>query len=69
MAEMEALEDEDFENVRSLVREHFRYTASQKALTILNNWDELKKHFVKVMPRDYKAVLAQKKKEAVLVAA
>ena len=69
MADMEEMDDQDFDNVRNLVREHFRYTASQKALTILNEWEVLKKHFVKVMPRDYKAVLAQKKKEVVLVAA
>ena len=69
MADMEGMEEEDFDNVRNLVREHFRYTDSQKALSILNDWDTLKMHFVKVMPRDYKAVLAEKKEKESLVAA
>ncbi len=69
MADMEGMETDDFDNVHNLIREHFRYTDSQKALTILNDWDTLKKHFVKVMPRDYKAVLAAKKEKESLVAA
>ena len=60
---------EDFENVRRLVRDHFRYTASQNALTILNDWATSKAHFVKVMPRDYKAVLLERKKKAALAMA
>ncbi len=68
MAEMEAMLEEDFDTVRRLVRDHFRYTASQNALNILNDWAVLKQHFVKVMPRDYKAVLEAKKKAALVVA-
>jgi glutamate synthase (NADPH) large chain len=68
MAELEGMLEEDFENVRRLVRDHFRYTASQNALNILNDWADLKQHFVKVMPRDYKAVLEAKKKAALVAA-
>lgn len=68
MADLEEMGEEDFENVRRLIRDHFRYTSSQKALGILDNWATSKAHFVKVMPRDYKAVLEKKKKEALAVA-
>ncbi|HHH50222.1 MAG TPA: hypothetical protein ENK52_04510 [Saprospiraceae bacterium] len=54
------MEKEDFQNVRKLVRDHFRYTASQPALEILNNWEKDKKHFLKIMPRDFKAALKEK---------
>ena len=61
MADIEALETEDFETVRRLVRDHFRHTASQRALDILNNWATEQRDFKKVMPRDYKAVLIKRK--------
>ena len=61
MVELEELSDEDFDLVRGLVRNHFNYTASEKALQILLNWKETKKHFIKVMPTDYKRVLKQRK--------
>ncbi|MBL7816920.1 MAG: glutamate synthase large subunit [Saprospiraceae bacterium] len=68
MADMEDMADEDFETVRRLVREHFRNTSSQKALGILDNWATAKADFVKVMPRDYKAVLEKRKKEVLALA-
>ena len=71
MVDLDPLDAEDFDTLRRMVREHFRHTGSQKALAILNDWNDLKGAFVKVMPRDYKAVLAKRKKllEAELVAA
>ena len=60
MVDLDPMEKEDFQNVRKLVRDHFRYTASQPALAILNNWEKDKKHFVKIMPRDFKAALKKK---------
>ena len=55
-----------------MVRNHFQYTSSKTALEILNDWEGLKGHFVKVMPRDFKRVLEErkmkeKKEEVVLV--
>jgi glutamate synthase (ferredoxin) len=40
-----------------LIEKHAQYTKSQKAITVLANWDEMVSKFVKVMPRDYKRVL------------
>ena len=44
--------------VQALVRQHLDYTGSVRARTVLEHWDEMVIRFVKVMPRDYKRVLA-----------
>ena len=65
MADIETVTEEDFEVIRKMIRDHFRFTGSEKAHEMLNSWqlDEFgpKQHFVKVMPRDYKAALEKKK--------
>jgi glutamate synthase (NADPH/NADH) large chain len=60
MIDLDPMEEDDFERVRTLVRNHFSYTGSKVALDILNNWNQECRHFVKVMPRDYKAVLEKR---------
>jgi glutamate synthase (NADPH/NADH) large chain len=60
MVDLDPLSDDDAQLVRQLVRNHFSYTSSKMALQVLENWDEALAHFIKVMPRDYKAVLARK---------
>lgn len=62
--ELVALEQpsaEDFAELIKLVRSHFEHTGSHRALEMLQDWDVQKNHFVKVMPRDYKAVLLKRK--------
>ncbi len=61
MVELEPLLDDDLELVRKLIRNHFRYTSSQLALKLLTDWKTERDHFVKVMPKDYKAVLLKTK--------
>ncbi|MEZ4983894.1 MAG: glutamate synthase large subunit [Saprospiraceae bacterium] len=61
MVDVEPLGEDDHEMLRKMLRNHFSYTSSKKALDLLNNWDDILPQFVKVMPRDYKAVLARKK--------
>lgn len=60
MADIEALEEFDVQLLQQMVRNHFSYTSSKTAMDLLNNWDKSLKHFVKVMPRDYKRVLKEK---------
>jgi glutamate synthase (NADPH) large chain len=63
MVDIERLEDQkDYDQLKSLVQEHFDYTGSLKAKEILDNWEELKNQFVKIMPREYRRVLAQMNK-------
>ena len=57
MVDLETLEQEDCQLIRSLLEKHLRYTHSPVAGRILDHWDQHQQHFVKVMPRDYKRVL------------
>jgi len=62
MVELETMEPEDKEEVKAMIQRHFKYTGSDPAEWILENWEEASEHFVKVMPQDYKAVLLKQKK-------
>ncbi|MEM6963600.1 MAG: glutamate synthase large subunit, partial [Bacteroidota bacterium] len=68
LVDLETPDKADFVELRGLVRDHFRYTSSKKALAILNNWDNLKRTFIKVIPRDYRRILEAKRKEKAQVA-
>jgi glutamate synthase (NADPH/NADH) large chain len=58
MVELEEIEDEtEFESLYSLIENHFRYTSSQRAKLILDNWGKEKYNFVKVIPGEYKKAL------------
>ena len=59
MVELESLNDDDKATIRQMVQTHFQLTGSDPADWILENWDEAIDLFVKVMPKDYKAVLGK----------
>ncbi|HXH20692.1 MAG TPA: glutamate synthase large subunit [Dehalococcoidia bacterium] len=63
--EMVDLEDlaapEDLAAVRRLIEDHHRLTGSVNAARVLADWDNMVRRFVKVMPRDYKRVLAERR--------
>jgi glutamate synthase (NADPH/NADH) large chain len=61
MVELEAMTDEDKAEVKAMIERHFKYTGSDPAEWVLENWDVACELFIKVMPKDYKAVLAKKK--------
>ncbi len=63
MIDLDPMEKEDFETVRKLIRDHFRFTGSSLALSILNDWKRQQEYFVKVMPKDYKRVLNERELE------
>ncbi|MFM2287669.1 MAG: hypothetical protein RL684_812, partial [Pseudomonadota bacterium] len=59
MIGLEQLEDADeLESLRALIQKHFDYTASERARVLLADWPRAAARFVKVMPKDYKRVLA-----------
>ena len=62
MVDIDPLDIEDEELIQSLIQSHVNATNSVKGKNILTNWASEFPKFIKVMPRDYKAVL-QKKKE------
>ena len=51
---------EDIPALKSLIRNHHKYTDSTVARAVLDNWETSLAQFVKVMPTDYKRVLAQR---------
>lgn len=61
MVELETMTREDKEEARLMIEKHFRYTGSDPAEWILENWEVASDLFVKVMPKDYKAVLQKQK--------
>ncbi|MGC3990216.1 MAG: glutamate synthase-related protein [Chthoniobacteraceae bacterium] len=63
MVGLEKFEDEaEAEEIRQLIKKHADYTKSQKAFKVLALWEEMTPKFVKVMPKDYKRVIAALKK-------
>jgi len=60
MVDLEPLEDDEDQHVLiHLLREHQANTGSTIAQRVLDNWAEMVQHFVKVMPKDYRRVLAE----------
>ena len=63
MVELETLEVQDFTDLRRLIKNHSLFTNSPLAKSLLEDWDNQKIHFVKVMPTDYKKALQRLAKE------
>ena len=55
---------EDKKTLREMIESHFKYTGSRKARMILDAWETMLPKFVKIMPIDYKRVLAERKAAA-----
>jgi glutamate synthase (NADPH/NADH) large chain len=62
MVDLEPLTSEDDDLVRSLVEEHKQYTRSARAAHVLSTW--AKRHFVKVMPHEWRRVLEMRAGQA-----
>ena len=61
MVELEGLTPQDEKMVKALLQAHFKYTRSPIARAILDDLKKQKRRFVKVMPIEYKRVLAEHK--------
>ena len=64
MVELDALETEDLETIKSMIECHLKYTGSTVASEILTNWSAASKKFAKVMPVDFKKVLKAQREAA-----
>ena len=60
MVDIDPMEDQDFETLHTYLKRHLAFTRSSLAQQFLGNWEQTKTKFIKVIPRDYKAVLAKK---------
>ena len=61
MVDLDSIEDEDTE-VKEMIENYIKYTGSLEANDILEDWKNSKSKFIKVMPKDYKRVLAEQAK-------
>lgn len=60
MVDLDPLQEEDEARITTLLKNHLRLTHSRVAEFILSDWENQSRHFVKVFPREYKAVLLQR---------
>jgi glutamate synthase domain-containing protein 2/glutamate synthase domain-containing protein 3 len=69
MADLEMVTDpEDAATLRAMVQEHLDLTGSAPARAILQDWDRALPRFKKVMPRDYRRVLEQRRQRELAAA-
>ncbi|MEA3493488.1 MAG: glutamate synthase large subunit [Candidatus Margulisiibacteriota bacterium] len=64
MVELETLDAKDKRLVRELLQNHFKYTRSPIAKNILDGFSKEIGRFIKVMPKEYKRVLAERAMDA-----
>ena len=63
MIGLEDLSDSDIDHVETLIQNHIKYTGSPLGTELLKNWKTTQKHFIKIMPTDYKAALERMAQE------
>ena len=68
LVDLDPLAERDEEEVKALISEHAQRTGSLVARNLLASWDRARERFVKVMPRDYKRVLAEREAEEAISA-
>jgi glutamate synthase (ferredoxin) len=59
MVELDPLDENDLTTVRGLIQRHFDYTHSQVAWRLLSGWNDTVKRFIRVMPVEYRSILAK----------
>ncbi|MGC9461330.1 hypothetical protein, partial [Vibrio genomosp. F10] len=64
LVDLDPIEAEDKTLLKEMLTKHVEFTGSEVAQSFLNNFEANIASLVKVMPRDYKAVLQRRKAEA-----
>ncbi len=57
MINFEKIERNEAKELKQLIKNHLKYTQSELAYRILDDWENYLPQFVKVMPTDYKKAL------------
>lgn len=57
LVKLEQPTDEEIKQIRTLIEEHVRYTASPRGIKLLYRFERAAKNFVKVIPADYERVM------------
>jgi glutamate synthase (NADPH/NADH) large chain len=60
LVDIDLLEEEDYQIIKTHLKRHVKLTHSGLGQKFLDNWEETKQQFIKVIPRDYKAVLLKR---------
>jgi glutamate synthase domain-containing protein 2/glutamate synthase domain-containing protein 1/glutamate synthase domain-containing protein 3 len=61
LVDLEAIDDEDVEELTGLIAEHAQRTGSLVARNVLTSWERgARERFIKVMPRDYRKALVER---------
>ncbi|NYT52738.1 MAG: glutamate synthase large subunit [Candidatus Vesicomyosocius endoextente] len=60
MIDLDPVDSETKIELKQYINNHAKYTGSKIATRILDNWHSEIKHFIKIMPKDFKRVLAKK---------
>ena len=60
LVDLDELTEDDDDEVKALISEHAQRTGSLVARNVLASWERSRQRFIKVMPRDYKRVLAER---------
>ena len=63
MVDIERPTPYDMIELRALIEEHLQLTGSRNARRIIDNWAEESMLFVKVMPREYRKIMAKLEKQ------
>jgi glutamate synthase (NADPH/NADH) large chain len=61
MIDLDPMDEDAQAELKTFVSSHLQFTGSKVAQRILDNWNDEIKHFIKVMPKDFKRVLAERK--------
>jgi glutamate synthase (NADPH/NADH) large chain len=62
MVDLDPLTEEDELRINLLLRKHIKLTGSKLAEFLLSDWATQSAHFIKVFPKEYKAVLSKRSK-------
>ncbi|MEQ8713889.1 MAG: hypothetical protein RIC80_12790 [Cyclobacteriaceae bacterium] len=65
MIDLDPIDHDDTKLMKGLITKHLRFTGSKVAEEILTDWSRYASSFVKVMPKEYKAVLLNRAKKKV----
>lgn len=65
MVLFDSMDHQDVITIKTLVTNHLKFTGSKRAETILSEWDRHVGKFIKVMPKEYKEVLANANKRRI----
>ncbi len=49
--------EENLKSIQTMIRSHTNYTGSRKGFTLLNNWEEEKENFQRIISAEYKSII------------